>query len=74
MTNPFNVKKPASVTDIKEHAADASDNFAAERQVGMTFNMPRSWHTEFKMRATQEGMSMRDLLFASFDAFKKQNR
>lgn len=71
----FNTRKPASVTDIKDTSAEvnaAADNFATERLVGMTFNMPRDWHTEFKTRAVTEGISMRELLVRSFNAYKKQ--
>lgn len=72
--NPFNVKKPASVTESRESAASPSENLPGERLVGMTFNMPHTWHTEFKMRAVQEGISMRELLFACYETYKKVNR
>lgn len=74
MTSVFNTRKPASVSDVKQSAAAVSEpaeNFATERLVGMTFNMPRDWHTEFKMRSVAEGISMRELLVRSFDAYKK---
>lgn len=77
MSSPFNTRKPASVTDIKKTADKvnaASENFGTERLVGMTFNMPKDWHTEFKTRAVIEGISMRELLIRSFDAYKKQGR
>lgn len=75
MSNAFNTRKPASVTDIKKSSTEvnqAADNFAAERLVGMTFNMPRDWHTEFKTRSVQEGISMRELLVRCYDAYKRQ--
>ena len=73
-TSPFNTRKPASVTDVKRstpEVAEAADNFATERLVGMTFNMPRDWHKEFKTRAVVEGIPMRDLLIRCFEAYKK---
>ena len=74
MATPFNTRKPASVSDVKEVATEAADNFATERLVGMTFNMPKDWHIEFKTRAVVEGISMRELLVRSFDAYKKAGR
>lgn len=74
MSSPFNTRKPASVTEIKRSAAEANqaaDNFASERLIGMTFNMPKDWHTEFKTTAVVEGVSMRELLMRCFDAYKK---
>jgi hypothetical protein len=76
MSNPFNVKKPASVTALKETTPEVStpsENFKEERLVGMTFNMPQDWHTEFKMRAVQEGIPMRELLMRCYDLYKRQN-
>ena len=69
--SPFNTRRPASVVDIKRSAPEAADNFATEQLVGMTFNMPKDWHTEFKMTAVVEGIPMRDLLVRCFDAWKK---
>lgn len=74
MSNPFNTRKPASVTEIKEanaEAKQAAENFSAERLVGMTFNMPVDWHREFKTTAVVEGISMRELLMRCFDAYKR---
>jgi hypothetical protein len=71
--NPFNTRKPASVKEIKSATQDgASDNFGSERLIGMTFNMPKDWHTEFKTRAVMEGISMRELLIRCFDAYKRK--
>lgn len=74
MSSPFNTRKPASVTEIKdktEEANQAADNFSTERLIGMTFNMPVDWHRQFKTTAVIEGISMRELLFRSFEAYKK---
>lgn len=38
----------------------------------MTFNMPRAWHTEFKITAVEEGISMKALAIESFDAWKEK--
>jgi hypothetical protein len=79
---PFNVKKPASVVGVKKPASvtkatgaakGASDNLPDERVIGMTFNMPQSWHNQFKIRAVTEGKSMRQLLLDCFDAYKREN-
>jgi hypothetical protein len=71
MTNPFNTKKPASVLDLKVEEKEVSSNFREEKTVGMTFNMPKDWHTQFKIAAAQEGMTMRDLLQVVFAEWKK---
>lgn len=42
-----------------------------EKLVGMTFNMPKSWHTAFKMRALQEDKTMHELLFTVFEHYKR---
>ncbi|NKX37346.1 hypothetical protein HGG70_05280 [Rhodobacteraceae bacterium R_SAG4] len=75
--SPFKVgKSPASVTALKDSAPEtkeASENFKSEKLVGMTFNMPESWHRDFKMRSVQEGMSMRELLMKIYDEYKRNN-
>lgn len=38
--------------------------------VGMTFNMPPEWHTEFKGAAIAKGTSMHALLEEAFEAWK----
>lgn len=68
-SNSFKVNKPASVTSAKEAAIQPSNNLPDERLVGMTFNMPKEWHTKFKMTALTEDISMRDLLFRCFDVY-----
>ena len=50
-----------------------ANNMASEKLAPMTFNMPRNWHTEFKMTAAAHGMSMKELLMECFDQWKKQN-
>lgn len=69
--SPFQARKVARIEDMPEEASKASNNFK-ERLVGMTFNMPFDWHREFKMRALQENISMRELLIRSFDAYKQK--
>lgn len=75
--SPFKVgKAPASVTALKDtspETQEASDNFKAEKLVGMTFNMPLSWHTKFKMRAVQEGIPMRELLMKIYAEYERNN-
>lgn len=75
MSSAFQVKKkPASPLDnIDEPTINKpSENYGdkTEAQVGMTFNMPKSWHTEFKTTASSRGMSMRDFLMEVFDNWK----
>lgn len=53
-------------------AGDASVE-KSEDLVGMTFTMPRQWHTEFKMRSAQEGLKMKELLIKMFDEYKRNN-
>ena len=43
----------------------------AEEIVGMTFNMPESWHGEFKAMAALQNISMKQLLMECFDCWKK---
>lgn len=51
----------------------SANNMNMERLAPMTFNMPRDWHTEFKMAAVQRGINMKDLLIECFDAWKVKN-
>lgn len=74
MSTPFNTRKVASVTEVKdksEEVKQAADNFSAERLVGMTFNMPVDWHRQFKTTAVTEGISMRELLIRCFEVYKR---
>lgn len=54
-------------------AVSAANNMKAERLAPMTFNMPREWHTKFKMTATAHGMNMKDLLLECFAAWEREN-
>ncbi len=76
--SPFKVgKSPASVKALKEsapEASEASENFKAEKVVGMTFNMPETWHREFKMHSVQNGTTMRELLVEVWDFYKKHHQ
>ena len=49
------------------------ERHVSERLIGMTFNMPESWHRRYKMRAVQEGTSMRGLLIKIFDEYEHNN-
>lgn len=51
-----------------------ADNMQAKSLVGMTFNMPREWHMQFKMLATQRGVSMHQLLQDIFDEWQRDRR
>lgn len=42
--------------------------------VGMTFNMPRDWHTRFKVAAIEEGLSMKELLIILFEQWLRRRR
>jgi hypothetical protein len=46
----------------------------AKNEVGMTFNMPRDWHTRFKMAAVSRGWDMKDLLVECFATWEKVER
>lgn len=50
----------------------AANNMKGERLAPMTFNMPREWHTRFKMTATAHGMDMKQLLIQSFAAWERE--
>jgi hypothetical protein len=53
-------------------AVPAADNMKAEKLAPMTFNMPKSWHTRFKITAAQRGMNMKELLIECFDAWEER--
>ncbi|MDE4297109.1 hypothetical protein PXK56_18130 [Phaeobacter gallaeciensis] len=63
-------KKKGFLPDTK--AAEAANNMKGEKLAPMTFNMPRDWHTEFKTTAVLNGMNMKELLVASFAAWKRE--
>lgn len=50
----------------------AANNMRGDRLAPMTFNMPRDWHTKFKMTAVAHGMNMKDLLIESFAAWERE--
>lgn len=58
--------------DAKLKVVGASENMQDERLAPMTFNMPRDWHTRFKMTAASRGLSMKELLMLAFDAWESQ--
>lgn len=74
MSNPFTVRKKATVADAAtQEASQPSQNFAGERLVGMTFNVPASWHKEFKRRSVDEGITMHDLLKKCYEAYLRES-
>lgn len=54
--------------------ARTADNMKGERLAPMTFNMPRDWHTRFKITAATLGVDMKQLLIMSFEAFEREQR
>lgn len=52
----------------------AANNMKGARIAPMTFNMPKEWHTRFKMTAVSLGIDMKQLLIRSFDAFEREER
>lgn len=79
-SSPFNTKarKPVSMADVAGEMDDIQDkpseNFSAQRLVGMTFNMPVSWHTRFKITAAEKGITMRQLLEDCFSAYIREEK
>lgn len=53
---------------------EAADNMKGEKLVGMTFNMPRDWHTRFKMTAVSRGMDMKEFLMECFATWERVER
>lgn len=64
--NDFLPQAPAPV--------EAANNMRGEKLAPMTFNMPKSWHTKFKVDASARGISMKDLLILSYDALLREER
>jgi hypothetical protein len=52
----------------------AANNMKAERLAPMTFNMPREWHTRFKVTAATLGIDMKTLLIESFAAWEREQK
>lgn len=40
----------------------------------LSFNVPTDWHLKFKITAAAYGMTMRELLFASFEAWLREQK
>jgi hypothetical protein len=57
--------------ELPEAPAPAN-NMRSEHLAPMTFNMPRGWHTRFKMTATMHGISMKDLLLQAFAVWERE--
>jgi len=51
---------------------EAANNMRGEKLAPMTFNMPKSWHTKFKMDAAARGISMKDLMVLSYEALIRE--
>ena len=65
-------KRKASFVPEKSAEVGAANNMNAERLAPMTFNMPKSWHLEFKVEAATRGISMKELMVDCFAAYNKQ--
>lgn len=52
--------------------SEAANNMKGERIAPMTFNMPRDWHTRFKVTAASRGMNMKELLIECFAAWERE--
>lgn len=49
-------------------------NMKREKTAPMSFNMPKSWHTRFKMTAAQHDMSMKELMVECFAAWEREQQ
>lgn len=59
--------------DTAGKTVKAADNMSGDDLVGMTFNMPREWHREFKARAVLDGhKDMKELLVQCFASYKRE--
>lgn len=47
---------------------------SCEETRDLNFKVPKSFHRDFKLVATLEGIDMRDLLFVAFDEHVKRNK
>lgn len=70
---PAPPKRKSFLPEIQQEIG-AANNMRDERLAPMTFNMPKDWHFEFKMEAAALGISMKELLTMSFDAYKKAKK
>lgn len=77
-TTRANVPAPRSKSFLPEPVSaapvGAADNMSGERLAPMTFNMPRDWHTRFKITAATRGMNMKELLIESFAAWEREQK
>ncbi|AYE85278.1 hypothetical protein [Sulfitobacter sp. D7] len=48
--------------DIPDTDDSREESEHPEPLAPMTFNMPRAWHTRFKLRAVERGMNMKELM------------
>ena len=59
---------------IESAPVGAANNMKGERLAPMTFNMPRDWHTRFKVTAATLGIDMKTLLIESFAAWEREQK
>ena len=64
----------ASIGEEVEAADNMKKSAKAKGLVGMTFNMPKHWHTRFKLTATARGIKMNELLLECFAAYEREQR
>lgn len=62
---------PSSATG---EAVQPADNMQAKSLTGMTFNVPKDWHTRFKVGATLHGLTMHEFLYKVFDEWEKDRK
>lgn len=76
MSNAFKNRRPASVNDTKAIAVvdQAPENFEKPKSIGMTFVMEPEWHSQFKVAAAMQGISMREFLVQLFEEWKRNQR
>ncbi len=67
------------MTKIDEEPNDILDTDECQEESGhseplapMTFNMPRAWHTRFKLRAVERGISMKALVLEIVDEWEEK--
>jgi hypothetical protein len=64
-------KQKSFLPDTK--AVQPANNMKEKKEVPMTFNMPKDWHTEFKTTSIIHGYgSMKEFLFECFAAWKRE--
>ena len=65
---------PLTSDEATDEKVDLAADRHAKKRVGMTFVMPREWHTKFKMAAISRGISMRQLLIEIFAAWERKQK